>query len=327
MDINEIARLAGVSRATVSRFLNDGYVSKEKRRLIAKVIRETGYVPSQPAQQLRTGKTHLVGVIIPKINSYSVARMVQGITESLASAGYQVLLANTDNNEATEIDYLRIFSARNRVDGIILIGTVLTDEHFTVIDSVGVPVVVLGQEVQGRSCVFHDDFRAMRDLTRSIIATAKVPAYIGVTERDVAAGEKRHRGFLLACEEAGIEVRPEAQVAGDFSMDSGYLLCEQLLDTVPDVDTIVCATDDIAVGALACLREYNHSVPDEVQVAGIGDSMLSRVISPSLTTVRLAYGASGSEAAMMLLAAMVEEDTLPRELRMGYEVFARMSTR
>ena len=66
MDINEIARLAGVSRATVSRFLNDGYVSKEKRRLIAKVIRETGYVPSQSAQQLRTGKTHLVGVIIPK---------------------------------------------------------------------------------------------------------------------------------------------------------------------------------------------------------------------------------------------------------------------
>ena len=83
MDINEIARMAGVSRATVSRFLNNGYVSQEKRKLISKVIKETGYVPSQSAQQLRTGKTNLVGIIIPKINSQSVARMVAGITERL----------------------------------------------------------------------------------------------------------------------------------------------------------------------------------------------------------------------------------------------------
>lgn len=327
MDINEIARLAGVSRATVSRFLNDGYVSKEKRRLIAKVIRETGYVPSQSAQQLRTGKTRLVGVIIPKINSQSVARMVQGLSAPLNSAGYQVLLANTDNDENAELEYLRIFSARNRVDGIILIGTILTEEHYAAIDSLDVPVVVLGQQAPGRSCVYHDDYHAMRDLTRTILPTATVPAYIGVTERDVSAGEKRHQGFIAACEEAGIRLRSEAQLIGDFTMDSGYLLCEQILDTVPDVDTIVCATDEIAVGAMACLREYGHAVPDEVQVAGVGDSVLSRVIYPSLTTVRLAYGASGSEAAMMLLTAMVDEDTLPRELRMGYEVFARMSTR
>ena len=327
MDINEIARLAGVSRATVSRFLNNGYVSEEKRRLIAKVIRETGYVPSQSAQQLRTGKTHLVGVIIPKINSYSVSRMVQGISESLGPAGYQVLLANTDNDERAELDYLRIFSAKNRVDGIILIGTVITEEHVSAIDGLDVPIVILGQEVQGHSCVFHDDYRAVRDLTCAILGTTRVPAYIGVTERDVAAGEMRHRGFLDACAEAGIAVLPEAQVAGDFSMDSGYMLCEQLLDTVPGVDTIVCATDEIAVGALACLREYCHDVPGEVQVAGVGDSVLAHVISPSLTTVRLAYGASGTEAAKMLLAAMVDGDDLPRELRMGYELFIRVSTR
>ena len=83
MDINEIARLAGVSRATVSRYLNNGYVSQAKREEIARVIEETGYVPSRQAQQLRTGRTNLVGVIIPKINSQSVSRMVAGITETL----------------------------------------------------------------------------------------------------------------------------------------------------------------------------------------------------------------------------------------------------
>ena len=131
MDINEIAKLAGVSRATVSRFLNDGYVSKEKRELIAHVINETGYVPSQQARTLRTGKTKLVGVIIPKINSHSVSRMVAGITKVLAQNGYQVLLANTDNNEKAEVDYLNLFAERNKVDGIILIATVFTNAHHT----------------------------------------------------------------------------------------------------------------------------------------------------------------------------------------------------
>ena len=98
MDINQIAQLAGVSRATVSRYLNDGYVSQEKRAAIARVIKETGYVPSQYAKSLRTGKSNIVGVIIPKINSASVSRMVAGMTTVLNEAGYQLLLANTDND-------------------------------------------------------------------------------------------------------------------------------------------------------------------------------------------------------------------------------------
>ena len=98
MNINEIARLAGVSRATVSRYLNDGYVSDEKKAVIRKVIEETGYQPSSQAQMLRTKKTKLVGVIIPKINSDTVGRMVAGISDVLNRSGYQLLLANTDNN-------------------------------------------------------------------------------------------------------------------------------------------------------------------------------------------------------------------------------------
>ena len=103
MNINEIARLAGVSRATVSRYLNDGYVSDEKKAVIRKVIEETGYQPSSQAQMLRTKKTKLVGVIIPKINSDTVGRMVAGISDVLNRSGYQLLLANTDNNIEEEL--------------------------------------------------------------------------------------------------------------------------------------------------------------------------------------------------------------------------------
>ena len=327
MDINEIARRAGVSRATISRYLNNGYVSKEKRDLIRRVIEETGYVPSQHARQLRTGKTSLVGVIMPKINSQSVSRMVAGITDSLAREGYQVILASTDNDEHTEVDYLKLFAESNRVDGIILIGTVLSPEHREVIEGLRVPFVILGQHTPGIPCVYHDDYHAMFDIARLVLRKSKRPAYLGVFERDIAAGKERHRGFVDACDEMGIDLEPQAQLVVDFDSDSGYFGAEKLLDTVPDIDTIVCATDDIAFGAMMCMREYGKRVPEDVQVTGVGDSLLSQITRPSLTTIHLYYKTSGIRAAQMLLASINGSGKGTQEIRMTYEIYGRMSMR
>lgn len=327
MDINEIARRAGVSRATISRYLNNGYVSKEKRDRIRRIIEETGYVPSQHARQLRTGKTHLVGVIMPKINSQSVSRMVAGITDPLASEGYQVILASTANDEHAEVDYLRLFAEHNRVDGIILIGTVLSAEHREVINDLRIPFVILGQHTSGIPCVYHDDYHAMFEIAKLVLGKSRRPAYLGVFERDIAAGKERHRGFVDACAEMGIDLDPQSQLVVDFDSDSGYFGAEKILDTIPDVDTIVCATDDIAFGALMCMREYGKRVPEDVQVTGVGDSLLSQITRPSLTTVHLFYKTSGVRAAQMLLAKIDGSEDGAQEIKMPYEVYGRMSMR
>ena len=128
MTIKEIAKLAGVSSAAVSRYLNGGYVSDEKKEQIKKVIEETGYQPSAQARMLRTKKACLIGVVVPKINSESISRITAGIEQVLSARGYQMLLASTDNQPKNELTYLRIFESYP-VDGIVLIGTVLTDEH------------------------------------------------------------------------------------------------------------------------------------------------------------------------------------------------------
>ena len=327
MDITTVAKLAGVSRATVSRYLNDGYVSDEKRRAIARVIKETGYIPSRQAKILRTGKTNLIGVIIPKINSASVSRMVAGLSSVFNESQYQMLLANTDNRENKEIDYLRIFTEKDRVDGIILVGTILTPEHERALKNLRIPLIVLGQAFDGFSCVYHDDYHAVREITSHILNRGTKPAYIGVTELDIAAGQSRHTGFLDACAEKNLEVPKKAQMESDFSVDSAYLACERLLDVYPEVDTIVCASDSIAFGAITCLREFGRSVPEDVQVTGVGDSDLSKVITPSLTTIHHHYKTSGMEAAKMLIGAMDKEDTIVRDIRMGYELLLRNSTR
>lgn len=325
MDINEIARRAGVSRATVSRYLNNGYVSKEKRRLISQIIQETGYVPSRHAQQLRTGKTGLVGVIIPKINSQSVSRMVAGITCVLAENRYQVVLANTNNNEAEEVDYLRLFARRNQVDGIILIATQFTQGHHDAIQRLKVPLVVLGQCLDKYDSVYFDDYNAVFDLTTMILRTARTPSFLGVFEEDVAAGKKRRKGFMDACAARGIVPPTDSLHTVGFDADSGYFGAEHLLDTVAGIDAIVCATDDIAFGATMCMMEYGKRVPQDVQITGVGDSLLSRITHPSLTTAHHPYKTGGIEAAQLLLQRIETNDAQVQQIKMGYEVFARNS--
>ena len=147
MTIKEIAKLAGVSSAAVSRYLNGGYVSDEKKEQIKKVIDETGYQPSAQARMLRTKKACLIGVVVPKINSESISRITAGIEKVLSERNYQMLLAGTDNTPAKEIEYMRLFE-NYPVDGIILVGTMITAEHRRFLKESKVPVVVIGQHTK-----------------------------------------------------------------------------------------------------------------------------------------------------------------------------------
>ena len=327
MDINQIAEMAGVSRATVSRYLNDGYVSQEKRERIARVIDETGYVPSKRAQQLRRGRTDVVGVIIPKINSASISRIVAGMTTVLNEAGYQVLLANTENDAARELDFLQLFLERDQVDGIVLVATVLSPAHKKAIRAAQVPVVIVDQSLPGLPCVYQNDYGAVFAATELVLEHAAHPAYLGVFEEDESAGRDRRRGFADACEAAGLEVPHGAVLTAEFSVDSGYSCTEQILESFPQVDAIVCATDSIAFGALTCLRERGRAVPDEIQVTGVGDSELAQIVTPTLTTVHHHYKTSGSEAAKMLVGLMTGTDRVAREVKMSFELVQRRSTR
>ena len=159
MNINEIARLAGVSRATVSRYLNNGYVSSEKKEVIRRVIQETGYQPSSQAQTLRTKKTSLIGVILPKINSDTISREVTGISDILTRRGYQLILANTNNDVEEELKYLSLFKER-QVDGVVFIATMFTRKHKQMLKDYKVPIVLLGQHLDGYPCIYQDDYKA-----------------------------------------------------------------------------------------------------------------------------------------------------------------------
>ena len=320
MTIADIATMAGVSKAAVSRYFNNGYISDEKREAIRKVVEETGYQPSVYAQNLRTKKTKMVGVIVPKMVSSALGRVVEGIQEVLDEAGYQMLLTVTHNDLERELTYLQNFD-ETKVDGVILCGTIFTAEHKRIIRSMSIPLVVIGQKFSGLSCVYHDDYHMTYDMTKRIIEKgAKAPVYMGVNPQDQAVGMDRYRGFCDAVREAGLEECVNRHVVAHFRISSGYEKAAELMELYPDLDAIVCATDELAAGSLRYLQDQNIEVPGQVMLSGHGDSSLIKIAGHSIMTGHFAYEESGKLGAEILVEEMSNPDALHREVMLGYAV-------
>ena len=152
----------------------------------------------------------------------------------------------------------------------------------------------------------------------------KKPAFIGVTEQDKAAGQARKNGFLHALSDNGINIEKSDMQTAEFKMDSGYKRALTLLKSSRRYDHIFCATDNLAAGALLACREQGLKVPEDIMIAGIGDSQLCKVTSTPLTSVH--YRTAGIEAAQMLLNSLKRESSIPRTLTLDFELEEREST-
>lgn len=320
--MRDVAELAGVSSAAVSRFLNGGYISSEKSERIKEAIQKTGYVRSNQARALRTGCTKLVGVIVPKINSESVSRITAGIGQVLDRRGYQMLLANTDNAPARELEYLDLFQ-NHPVDGILLVATMITDEHRAAIASCHVPIVLIGQNVEDVACVYHDDYEAAFELGRALAGRVEGKiGYVGVTDEDWAAGYDRRRGLEVGLRDAGVEFDPDLVRQGSFTLGSGYLAARELLEVAPDISFIACATDTMAAGALRAIDEVRGPGEGVRSVSGFGDNAFLRALTGGIPTVHYGYLTSGLEATNMLLDALdgTEGECGMRALKLGHQL-------
>ena len=337
MTIKEIAKLAGVSSAAVSRYLNGGYVSDEKKEQIRKVIEETGYQPSAQARMLRTKKACLVGVVVPKINSESISRITAGVEQVLSERNYQMLLAGTDNTPAKEIEYMRLFE-NYPVDGIILVGTMITAEHRRFLKESKVPVVVIGQHTKFANCIYHDDYGAGEAMGRAVAAKSKKEiASIGVSREDKAAGAAREDGFRAGLKSMGKELKEENYKVSEFTTKSGYEKVLELLNEKHDIDIISCATDTIAAGAIEAIHAYVGSqIPKNVedtgsrfryilentsiQVTGFGDNQLLKAVTGGIPTVHFGYKTSGIRGAELLLDVIERGENIPVEVKLGYRL-------
>lgn len=307
MTMKELAKLAGVSPAAVSRYLNGGPLSAEKRRVIRAAIERTGYQPDPAAQTLRTRSTDIVGLIVPKLDSESVSRLAAGASEVLDEAGFACQLGVSGNDPKKELAFLQLFQNRPAA-GVILMGTVLTPELERFLQSTGMPVVVAGQNFKGVPCVYHDDYGAALELTRLVLSKGRRRlAYIGAIEQDAAAGEARRRGVQAGLREARLDPELPVEISS-FEVEGGRAAMERLLERCPELDAVLCATDRMAFGAMQALREAGKRLPQDVAVTGIGDSWAGEHVEPHLTTARFYYKTCGESAARLLIDRINDKD-------------------
>ena len=326
MNISEFAKEAGVSVSAVSRYFNDGYLSDDKRALIEAAIERTGYVPSYSARTVRSKVTKLVGVILPKLSSESIARITEGIGEVLGEEGFELLLVNTSNDYNREISSLELFR-QNRVDGVILLAGVITDLHRSLLAKMRVPTIIVGQKLKGFNCVCHNDLGAAYNMTKLMLDKgAKRPAFIVANPEDMAAGKDRRIGFEKAVLDAGLTLDPKFCEIARFSMDSGYEKAKHLFSGREKPDCLFCATDNIAAGAMLYCRENGIRIPEDLMIGAVGDSRFDKVLYVSLSSVHLHYKTAGREGANMLLAEMKKTSEVHRIVQLEYDIIEREST-
>ncbi|MEK3732320.1 MULTISPECIES: LacI family DNA-binding transcriptional regulator [Paenibacillus] len=321
--ISDIAKIAGVAKSTVSRYLNGGSVSEATRRKIEHVIKETGYIPNSFAQSLKAKKTSMIGAVVPRLDSFASSQTVTGMDEALRESGYQLLIINTSQDLSREIEALYDL-ARQKISGIVLFATQITTSHLTAIEEIGIPVILLGQQHQDVHSIIYDDFAAGYDIGRYILAKGhRDIAYLGVTEKDVAVGVQRKLGFQQALKEHG-------GASADF-YESGFRMSaavEAASDILGSRDrqpsAIVCATDNIALGVMKAAHMRGIRIPEDISVTGFGGYDVTEVIHPGLTTIKYGYAAAGRLAARHVIKLVQEEHVDPLTV-LSYEFMERES--
>ncbi len=305
LTLEDIGRLAGVSRSTVSRVINDQEsVSPDVRDRVREVIVRTGYSPNIAARSLVSNKTGVIGLVIPSrvhnlFEDPYFARLIQGISSASNQAGTTLsLFLFQSDGEEREL-YPRVV-APGFLDGVIITATRMGDPLLPKMVESSVPVVMVGRpDLAGVSYIDVDNTGGARQVAAHLHALGY--RRIGLLGAPVSttAGLDRLNGFVEGLTDAGLTLEPDLRVDGDFTQQGGYEAMQQLLPSKPEA--VFVASDTMAVGALGALREAGVGVPDDIAIVGFDGLRSSEQSSPTLTTVRQPVEETGAEAVTTLL--------------------------
>lgn len=325
--IDDVARAAGVSTATVSRALSGrGAVSTATRDRVLSAAGRLGYVVSAAASSLATGRTRAVGVVVPFLDRWFFSTVLAGISDALVRRGYDITLysVSADVAERRRVfdDHLR----RRRIDAVITIALELDAEESASLRGLGVPIVAIAGPHPLLTTLTVDDLAVGRLATAHLLGLGhRRLAHIGadaVTDAASSVPTLRRRGFEDSLAEAGItlyDVEP-----ADFTIDGGSRAAARLLARDDRPTALFAASDEMAIGAILAARELGLRVPDDVSIIGVDGHELGRWFG--LTTVDQFARGQGGRAAEAVLSALDGAQPAPGRGTLPFELVDRGST-
>lgn len=311
LTINDIARMAGVSKKTVSRVINRSpLLNPQTREKVEQIISETGYVPNPQARALALGRNFLIGLIYDNPNQQMILSMQRGILEALHGTEFELIVRPVDRGSARVVDDVRGFITRQRLFGVILLPPISENDVFArLCDEEGCRYVRMGSAVldDPEHMVVSNDRDAVAEAVRYLIAQGHRRIGLIAGPHGFRSAKERRDGFELALTEAGISLPRSLIADGQYTFESGVSACESLLDLSPRPTAIFASNDEMAAGVLYAARMRGIEVPEGLSIIGFDDTPLTTRVWPPLTTVRWPIVAMGRAAALKLIGTAIGE--------------------
>lgn len=329
--IKDVAEKAGVSVTSVSRVLNGGkYVREEVRQRILKAVNDLGYSPSFIARSLVLQRTNLIGIIVPDLTSSFHSTILSSIEEVASNKGYNILVSNIIEDLAKEVRYLDIFR-QMRVSGLIIMHEKINDAVVRQMRKMEAPIVFCSVRPafhHAFTSINIDDRRASEDATGYLLGLGhRQIAFIGGDLRDVTSGQSRYRGYRDAMEGNGLAVEERLVRFGDYKVVSGYAAMEELLAARPFPSAVFAVSDDMAAGAMNCIRDHGLKVPDDISVMGFDGSYLTELVRPRLTSMEQPIREIGALSIETLIRKIENGTGSMNEIIMHHRLVERDSCR
>lgn len=304
--IGDVARAAQVSVATVSRALRGlPNVAPATRARVFEAAEQLHYVADPHASRLAAGRTHTVGVVVPKIGQWYYARLFDAVTATVSPEGYDVL-PFVLGDQASRRRFLARRPFRKRVDALVVVDVPMTDEQLSSMAEADVPIVTVGLRTEVFSSILVDHVGGARMAAEHLIglghdAIALLGTHHGDPGEPVPPLDRRE-GFLRAMAARDITARDDLMVDAEVSMSGGAAAAQALMQLDQRPTAMIALSDEMAIGAIQVARDYGMVIPDDISIVGFDDHDVSEFIG--LTTVRQDVDAQGQEAAGWALEAL-----------------------
>lgn len=309
--IRDVAQKAGVSPATVSRYLNDSApISREVAERIQKVMNELQFVPSAAARQLATQKSHAIGVLLTDIDSVFFPPLISGIDSIVQQEGYNLLVASRRAGNGGDA---QTPIGPHNVDGLIVFPGSLNDDEIFKLHQAGFPLVLIYQsspEGANIPSVMVWNKRATKELIDHLIEVHHRRSIVFV--RGPANNEdsqRRELGYQESLEVHGIAYNPNLVISGEYNREDAYHAMTKFLENEPpDFDAVFTGNDESAIGVMNALTEKGLRIPEDISVVGFDDLELSAFLTPPLTTINAPTECVGKTAAQYLFKLLARQE-------------------
>jgi LacI family transcriptional regulator len=325
--IMDVAQEAGVSYATVSRVVNNkGYIKPETRERVMRAVTRLGYVVNQQARSLASGRSQVVGLLVPGLDTAYIGEIIRGIDEELVGASYDLMLYTAHRRRTRESAYVATLT-QGMVDGLLLVLPRDPGAYLETLRQRGFPYVLIDHQGVDEigPAVGATNRQGGYDATRYLIALEHQRIGFITGRLEHGCSKDRLAGYHSALAEYGLNADPQLVCAGDFTQPAGFRAARELLE-LPEPPTAIFASNDVmAFGVMEAARVRGLRIPEDISIVGFDDIPQASHVHPQLTTIRQPLEQMGRLAAKMLLRQVEDRQRPAERIDLPTELIVRQS--